>query len=193
MASGRSHDRATGLLALPFGLLWWPLLGPPGTVVAAAAFLIGGLWLSPDLDTRSNATRRWGPLRLLWWPYRRWLPHRSLLSHSPVLGTAGRLLYLTVLVMVISLLLMPYGSPGPDQLMNALQQHWVDSKTLVVAALAGLEMSSWLHLLQDGDPLPRFRFKPLKLSKRMRRRRRDRPGKSPQTSPGTVRVRRRRR
>ena len=193
MASGRSHDRATGLLALPFGLLWWPLLGAMGTMVAAAAFLIGGLWLSPDLDTRSNATRRWGPLRLLWWPYRRWLPHRSLLSHSPVLGTAGRLLYLSVLVMFISLLLMPYGSPGPDQLMNALQQHWVDRQALVVAALVGLEMSSWLHLLQDGDPLPRFRFKPLKLSKRLRRRRRDRPGKSPQPSPGTVRIRRRRR
>ena len=181
MASGRSHDRATGVLALPFGLLWWPLLGPPGAVVAAAAFLIGGLWLSPDLDTRSNATRRWGPLRLLWWPYRRWLPHRSLLSHSPVLGMAGRLLYLSVLVMVISLLLMPYGSPGPDQLINALQQHWTDRKALVVAALVGLEMSSWLHLLQDGDPLPRFRFKPLKLSKRFRMRRRN------------ARVRRRRR
>ena len=193
MASGRSHDRATGLLALPFGLLWWPLLGAMGTMVAAAAFLIGGLWLSPDLDTRSNATRRWGPLRLLWWPYRRWLPHRSIFSHSPVLGTAGRLFYLGLLVMFISLLLMPYGSPGPDQLINALQQNWLNQRPLIVAALAGLEMSSWLHLLQDGDPLPRFRFKPLALSKRMRRRRRNPPGKSPQPPPGTVRVRRRRR
>jgi len=48
-----------------------------------------------------------------------------------------------------------------------------------VTALVGLEMSSWLHLLQDGDPLPKFRFKPLTRSKRMRR--------------PTVRVRRRRR
>jgi uncharacterized metal-binding protein len=174
MASGRSHDRATGLLALPFGLLWWPLLGPMGTVLAAAAFLVGGLWLSPDLDTRSNATRRWGPLRLLWWPYRLWLPHRSVLSHSPLLGSAGRLLYLGVLVMVGSLLLMPYGSPGPDGLINALQQSWLNHRPLVVAVLAGLEMSSWLHLLQDGDPLPRFRFKPLTMAKRVRRRRRRR-------------------
>jgi uncharacterized metal-binding protein len=174
MASGRSHDRATSLLALPFGLLWWPLLGPMGTVLAAAAFLVGGLWLSPDLDTRSNATRRWGPLRLLWWPYRFWLPHRSVLSHSPVLGSAGRLLYLGVLVMVGSLLLMPYGSPGPDGLINALQLSWLNHRPLVVAVLVGLEMSSWLHLLQDGDPLPRFRFKPLTMAKRVRRRRRRR-------------------
>lgn len=195
MASGRSHDRATGLLALPFGLLWWPLLGPIGTVVAAAAFLFGGLWLSPDLDTRSRATRRWGPLRLFWWPYRHWLPHRSLLSHCPGLGTAGRLAYLGVLVLIGSLLLMPYGSPGPDQLMNALQQHWLNRRPLVVAALAGLEMSSWLHLLQDGDPLPRLRFRPILLSGRFRRRRRqrNRPGRSVEPPEGTVRVRRRRR
>jgi uncharacterized metal-binding protein len=195
MASGRSHDRATGLLALPFGLLWWPLLGPMGTVVAAATFLIGGLWLSPDLDTRSNATRRWGPLRLFWWPYRHWLPHRSLFSHCPGLGTAGRLAYLGVLVMIGSLLLMPYGSPGPDQLMNTLQQHWLSRRPLVVAALAGLEMSSWLHLLQDGDPLPRLRLRPILLSGRFRRRRRqrDRPGRNVEPPAGTVRVRRRRR
>ena len=172
MASGRSHDRATSLLALPFGLLWWPLLGPMGTVLAAAAFLVGGLWLSPDLDTHSNATRRWGPLRWLWWPYRHWLPHRSILSHSPVLGSAGRLLYMGVLVMLVSLLLMPYGSPGPDGLINALQQSWLNHRPLMVAVLVGLEMSSWLHLLQDGDPLPRFRFKPLRMAKRVRRRRR---------------------
>ena len=33
MASGQQHDRATCLLALPYGLLWWPWLGTLGTVV----------------------------------------------------------------------------------------------------------------------------------------------------------------
>ena len=90
MASGRSHDRATWLLSLPFGLLWWPWLGLAGVASAAAGFLAGGLWLSPALDTRSNPSRRWGPFALLWWPYRRGLRHRSLLSHSPLLGSALR-------------------------------------------------------------------------------------------------------
>ena len=92
MASGQQHDRATWILALPFGLLWGPWLGLAGITAAGLAFLIGGLWLSPDLDTRSNPSRRWGPLRLLWWPYRQLLRHRSLLSHSPFLGSAGRLM-----------------------------------------------------------------------------------------------------
>jgi uncharacterized metal-binding protein len=164
MASGRSHDRATSLLALPFGLLWWPLLGWMGSVVACGAFLIGGLWLSPDLDTHSRATLRWGPLALLWWPYRRWLPHRSLISHSPFLGSAGRLLYLALLLTFASLLLQPWGTPGPSAMVDGVRQLWSHQRPLLVAALVGVELSGWLHLLQDGDPLPRLRFRPLRLS-----------------------------
>lgn len=66
MASGRAQDRATRWLALPFGLLCWPWLGAVAAAWGGLAFLVGGLWLSPDLNTRSNPTRRWGPLRLLW-------------------------------------------------------------------------------------------------------------------------------
>lgn len=113
MASGRSHDRTTWALALPFGLLWWPWLGLGGLTAATAAFLAGGLLLSPDLDTRSNATRRWGPLRLLWWPYRRLLRHRSLLSHSPLLGSAGRLAYLAAVTLALCLLLQPWARRLP--------------------------------------------------------------------------------
>ncbi len=102
MASGQQHDRATWILALPFGLLWGPWLGLGGVMVGGLAFLIGGLWLSPDLDTRSNPSHRWGPLRLLWWPYRRLLRHRSLLSHSPFLGSTVRLLYLAALITGVS-------------------------------------------------------------------------------------------
>jgi uncharacterized metal-binding protein len=156
MASGRRHDRATGWLALPFGLLWGPALGPAGVAVATGAFLIGGLWLSPDLDTRSNATCRWGPLRLLWWPYRRLLSHRSLLSHSPLLGTGLRLLWLAVLVVAACAALQPLGAPAPDELLQRGWELWGSHRPLLIAAVVGLEASSWLHLLQDGDPIPRL-------------------------------------
>lgn len=154
LASGRAHDRATWLLALPFGLLWWPWLGLAGLVSSGLAFLVGGLWLSPDLDTRSNPTRRWGPLRLLWWPYRRLLRHRSLLSHSPLLGTAGRLLYLLALLLGLALVAAPLGAPSPQALLSWLQALWSQQRGLSLALLSGLEASSWLHLLQDGDPMP---------------------------------------
>ena len=169
LASGASHDRATWLLALPFGALWWPWLGLSGAALASGSFLAGGLLLSPDLDTRSNATRRWGPLRLLWWPYRHWLSHRSLLSHSPLLGTAGRLLYLAAVGLGLCLLTQPLGSPTPAQLAHALDQLWHQQQPRIMAALVGLEASAWLHLIQDGDPMPRL---PRLLRHRRRRRRR---------------------
>ncbi|MEX1316654.1 MAG: metal-binding protein [Synechococcaceae cyanobacterium] len=173
MASGRAHDRATWWLALPLGLAFAPALGPAGVVSAATGVLLGGLLLSPDLDTHSNSTRRWGPLRLLWWPYRRVLSHRSLLSHSPLLGTAGRLAYLTCLALLASALLAPLspGVPGPSRLLAAAVELWQRQRPLVVSALVGVEASSWLHLIQDGDPLPRWP-RPLRRLIRSRRRRR---------------------
>ncbi|MFZ9621403.1 MAG: metal-binding protein [Prochlorococcaceae cyanobacterium] len=156
MASGQSHDRATWALALPFGALWWPWLGLAGAAIAAVSFLAGGLLLSPDLDTRSNATRRWGPLRLLWWPYRRGLSHRSLLSHTPLIGTAGRLLYLLLLGLALCLVARPLGAPPPEQLLNTGRTLWQQHQPLVLTALVGLEASAWLHLIQDGDPVPRL-------------------------------------
>ncbi|MEO1002199.1 MAG: DUF2227 family putative metal-binding protein [Cyanobacteria bacterium J06638_7] len=158
MASGRAHDRATWALALPFGLLWAPALGLAGLGCAGLGFLLGGLLLSPDLDTHSKASRRWGPLRPLWAPYRRGLAHRSLLSHSPLLGSAGRLAYLAALVLLASALLapLPLGVPAPPQLLAAALELWQRQRPLLLSALAGVEASSWLHLIQDGDPLPRL-------------------------------------
>ncbi len=201
MASGRSHDQATRRLALPFGLLWAPWLGLVGVAVAAGAFLVGGLWLSPDLDTRSRATQRWGPLGWLWWPYRRGLSHRSLFSHSPVIGTAGRLIYLALALLLAALVIqglsaLAAGSAplrsgdlaaAGQAAAHSLASLWQQQRPLILAALLGLEASSWLHLLQDGDPMPRWP-RPLRalaralraLARRLRpgpRRRRSQPGR----------------
>ncbi|MCP9885524.1 metal-binding protein [Synechococcus sp. ATX 2A4] len=158
MASGRSHDRAICWLCVPFGLLWWPWLGLAGVVSGCGGFLVGGLWLSPDLDTVSRPLRRWGPLAVIWQPYRRCMRHRSIASHGPLLGTGLRLAYLAVWLLTFSLLLQPFGVPSPRALAVGLQTLWSANSGLLLAALAGLEASSWLHLLQDGDPdarLPR--------------------------------------
>ncbi|MFN6344581.1 MAG: DUF2227 family putative metal-binding protein [Cyanobium sp.] len=172
MAMGRSHDRATGLLALPFGLLWAPWLGSAGVGCAAAGFLLGGLLLSPDLDTRSNCSQRWGALRLLWWPYRHCLSHRSLLSHSPLLGSAGRLAYLAGIVLLAATALESLGLPALTWLRAHLPGLWQEHRPLLISALAGVEASSWLHLIQDGDPMPRL---PRPLRHRRTRRRGRRP------------------
>ena len=168
MASGRAHDRTTWALALPYGALWWPWLGLSGALVASCCFLLGGLMLSPDLDTHSNATRRWGALNLLWWPYRRLLSHRSLVSHTPLIGTAGRLIYLGAVALGLCLLAQPLGAPTPSQLSGGMLWLWREQRPLLLAALVAVEASAWLHLMQDGDPVPRL---PRLLRQRTRRRR----------------------
>ena len=94
MALGRDHDRATALATVPVALVIALTLGPWPGVGAGLGCLIGGYWLSPDLDTHCRALKRWGPLRLIWAPYRWLIPHRSLWSHGPLLGTTTRLLLL---------------------------------------------------------------------------------------------------
>jgi uncharacterized metal-binding protein len=170
LASGLHHDRGTALLALPAALLVWPWLGWTGVAAAALGFLVGGLWLSPDLDTHSRPTARWGPLAGLWWPYRRLLRHRSLLSHCPVLGTAGRLVYLSFALLGLAALLHPLGGPEPTLLWSQALRIWQRHQPLLVAAVAGVEASGWLHLIQDGDPMPRLP----RLLRRRRRQRRSR-------------------
>ena len=154
MASGQQHDRATCWLALPYGLLWWPWLGPIGALVSTLAFLMGGLWLSPDLDTNSRPYQRWGPLRWLWWPYRKALRHRSVLSHAPVLGTLVRVGYLIGIALLLTGLAHP---PSSTDLLSWMQQQWSRPERLLLVALIGIEASAWLHLIQDGDPMPRLR------------------------------------
>lgn len=94
MPSGQTHDRLAWIgcpiIAVVVGCLsrLWQL-----AAIAGISYLLGGLFLSPDLDTYSRPYQRWGYLRWLWWPYRQWIPHRSVLSHGPIIGTVLRLLY----------------------------------------------------------------------------------------------------
>ena len=151
MASGQHHDRATLGWSLPIGLAAGSLLGPTAGGIAFTAFLFGGLWLSPDLDTQSNALHRWGPLGVIWWPYRRLIPHRSIWSHGPLVGTAVRLLVLLGWTVLISSLVPAI---NPNKVLTALPWALQNHPQQTAALLLGLEASVWLHLLQDGDPWP---------------------------------------
>jgi predicted Zn-dependent protease len=42
------------------------------------------------------------------------------------------------------------------QLLTALPRLWHDHQPLLLPALVGVEASGWLHLIQDGDPIPRL-------------------------------------
>ena len=107
MASGINHIRATVLLSLPAGMIaaGWGA-GVQGALACGAGCLAGVL-LSPDLDIPSRTRSEYLVYRHLgkflgalwfafWWLYARLVPHRSPLSHWPIIGTMGRFMYVYV-------------------------------------------------------------------------------------------------
>ena len=147
MPSHEIHDFETLILAPFLGLVVMVLLGLELAIVYTLATIGGGLLFSPDLDHQAGARcyRRWGPLRIIWWPYLRILPHRSAFSHWPVLGTAGRLLYLAVLACPFLL----YGVGAGTDWAPALWD-WMDANRVeLLVGVAGLETSAILHFTAD--------------------------------------------
>jgi uncharacterized metal-binding protein len=103
MPNADAHDAITYSL-IPFTYLaaemYW---GGDHTVsvIATGAMIFSGLMFGPDLDLNSRPYRRWGPLRFIWKPYQSLLPHRSLLSHGPVLGTLIRIIYFLLMFCLV--------------------------------------------------------------------------------------------
>ncbi len=143
MASGKNHDRGIYFatpIVLGIGVSYWGL--EIGSIAASAHFL-AGLWLSPDLDLVSRPYKRWSVLKFIWIPYQKFIPHRSPLSHAPVLGSVIRLLYLGACLLPLWLLF-----PGLQQIQWAIG--WGEA----IAFWVGVELSALNHLLLDGLLIP---------------------------------------
>ncbi len=166
MPSGRTHDLVTVLVTAIMLLPWycyrlwvgpWQAAGqweghlPPLTIVLPLALgcIFGGFFLSPDLDHDAGALayRRWGLLKYLWVPYQKVVPHRSVLSHAPVIGTAVRFGYLLGIWALIAFILAKIGVGGIDTatLMMYFKMHW----QVAMWAAIGVEVSSLTHILLD--------------------------------------------
>jgi uncharacterized metal-binding protein len=103
MPNARTHDIITYAI-IPFTFLaaeiYWGDLAT--SAIATVAMLFSGLMFGPDLDLDSKPYRRWGPLKFLWKPYQVALPHRSVLSHGPILGTIIRIVYFLIVFSLFS-------------------------------------------------------------------------------------------
>ncbi|PQV64540.1 putative metal-binding protein [Abditibacterium utsteinense] len=124
MASGKVHTACSmALAAISFGAIAGGL-GDTHLGAACAAGCIAGIFLTPDLDQEGlshseniliKATLGIGYLwLLLWYPYAKLIPHRSPLSHFPVLGTAIRLLYLGIWAAIPAYFGFRMSAPSPE-------------------------------------------------------------------------------
>ena len=162
MPSGRTHTRFN-LLSLPvvicllisYGMTSWDFL-----LWFAGGFVFGTYFLTPDLDTVSSAYRNWGPLRIIWRPYRAVMPHRSFLTHTIVLGDLIRLLYLFVMFLpflyILNVQILDGALPG------LVRAH----KPVLGAAVLGIFTTSALHIILDTLNTKRKRMFRSKRSRR---------------------------
>lgn len=118
MANGITHGRITIVLAPVTAVSTYLITQSSSLAAIATVGTIAGLVLEPDLDidqitmSERRVYNLWSPLGTLWrwcWlPYAYSIPHRSILSHLPILGTAIRLLYLWLVVTaVVTIFSMP--------------------------------------------------------------------------------------
>lgn len=164
MPGAATHDRialiAAGALTVPsyivlhHGLGDAPAAAYSGTLLLVGSHLFGSWLLSPDLDLDSKIDDRWGPLRPIWVPYMRLVPHRHVLSHSGFSGVL-RLLYLYLVIFGV-LAICSFGASLLDIPVqyHTLFTHWLwdsfrSGTRPALLFIAGVVISDLVHVITD--------------------------------------------
>lgn len=104
MADGRAHAIASVILSGPVFLAGVAI--DPKVGMAASAGCLCGILLTPDLDQEGISAAEWQIVKktfgvgflwlMFWWAYAKFIPHRHWASHTPIVGTLGRLAYMAL-------------------------------------------------------------------------------------------------
>ncbi|QKQ75674.1 metal-binding protein [Nostoc sp. TCL240-02] len=148
MASGKWHDRSI-LISAPFigGGCLYLFHNWAAALILTSSHLIGGWYLSPDLDLKSRPYYRWGVMKTIWHPYQKLIPHRGRffhrnpLSHAPIVGSALRVGYLLLSCSILAFL--------PWFNFWAVCAWVVKNQMPIYLVFAGIEISALVHLLMD--------------------------------------------
>lgn len=101
----------------------------------SVSYMFATFFLSPDLDINSTPYKRWGMLRILWWPYKVVFKHRGF-SHHPLIGPLSIILNLAVIVAALLLL-------GGVELQSI-------PSSFLIATTAGMILSMEVHIISDS-------------------------------------------
>ncbi len=185
MPNGKTHDMltvVTGVIGIPvvWGLL--PDHNLAATLTWCGAHIVSGIAFSPDLDLASTPYKRWGPLRIIWYPYRQLIGHRDWVSHSLVFGPLIRLGYFLLMSALLiwlfltglSQLIPISGARWSGAFWRSVGDLWTDHRATVVIFLIGFITGGAVHSIADwlsSSSEPNHRS--LRKSWRKRRRRDD--------------------
>ncbi|MFM7574814.1 MAG: metal-binding protein [Snowella sp.] len=157
MPSGQTHDRIT-LWTVPLvsGIAYFLTQNGKLALILAGGFLFSGLMFGPDLDIYSVQYKRWGWFRWIWIPYRSAIRHRSQLSHGLLIGTILRLLYISLIILILSGIIAAiaylFGYVNLKSVIDSQKQFpiWNAKYTQALFALIiGLELGAMSHSISD--------------------------------------------
>jgi uncharacterized metal-binding protein len=162
MPGARTHDIIT-LVTAAGGAAAYGLYAPQPDLVHAAIFtgtyLFAGFACAGDLDIDSAQYRRWGPLRFIWFPYQKIVPHRSWVSHGMIAGGLIRALYLALVFFCLSATwLLIYGQlqgteaaqQAAKTQIEAVKAFLADYPTHIGVGLAGFILAGAVHTVTDA-------------------------------------------
>lgn len=116
--------------------------------IMGTACLVGAYCLNPDLDLQSIPLRNWGPLQIIWWPYRDCIKHRKIWSHLPILSTLIRCIYL------LGFVILGFTLVGHWHTYLDLQAHLIQYRhNELWLCFWGLAYNDTLHWWKDGFPI----------------------------------------
>ncbi len=130
MADSKIHDRINAIASIgTMGIAYYCHYSLDVVLSLGFTTFLGGLYFSPDLDSRSIPYKRWGWLRWWWIGYQKWFGHRGW-GHCPVLGTVSRLVWT-----------LPFWVP---------LIYWIrPEKKYLIVILIGFEISALIHEVVD--------------------------------------------
>jgi uncharacterized metal-binding protein len=162
-----AHTRTNCLLALPLiylGFYKQTWVDSQFITLASSSFFLSTLLLSPDLDLKnSRPTKNWGILSFIWVGYHRLFRHRGK-SHSVLLSTLTKLIYLSCVLFFILFFAIFFSKLWIEKAFNPALFASQDETTKLVrealdfveshqeqalAILAGLAISDWIHIFTD--------------------------------------------
>lgn len=161
MPNGKTHDLITVVTAVGADAAYLLRAPHPDPLLAGLftlSYLFAGYACAGDLDLMSREYRRWGPLRFLWWPYRKLVPHRSWISHGLIMGGLIRAIYLAV-VTTLALWVLVWGVSRLGPHLNPSAVTWAEWQSLYTLAsahpkaagalLAGFILAGTTHSIAD--------------------------------------------
>lgn len=157
MPKGKTHDNLT-LHFLPLVLIiffffgiYLPIRLDIYGLLVINSYLIGGYYFSPDLDIDSIPYKRWKFFRWIWFPYRKFIKHRSIFSHGIIIGTFTRLIYFFIVssLMFLGLIyLLIKEFPVVNYLKSTLN-YIIQNKYYFLSIFLAFELSAEIHIYSD--------------------------------------------